>query len=286
MGEGWRDGLELKFGAGNIEINLESSIKYTDGNDASDIDIAIKLKHPISSIADLFPTEKLQIRPLETNLASVGKTFLGEIKRSMGETHKNKEKIVKFVDFYSGLLSPSRMVKRSNRERAKKLEIITDPFLRDIINNKQTTLLFVFNGMDSAEVVKLMRERIESKTNVKMSARGDLFIHERKVLCIWCNSANMIKWKESLLAEKSAQMIARQQQENLLQQQEIARLHRELANLQRSTSATIDSSFSSSSERVNLAVSSELQSKRSIVDVESSNTCSNPTTRKRPKMRN
>jgi hypothetical protein len=131
---------------------------------------------------NIFPVNSF-FRPDIRHKGFIGKHFLAEIKRSCPLVHQ-EAKIKQFVKFYNELLGPGKTNLRLDR---------TPRLIQDAINDPTTVLLFVFNREDSTTVEDTMRRKIEKMTRDKHGK-----IESHPVITVWCNSADLIKWREIL----------------------------------------------------------------------------------------
>lgn len=217
MGVGWKDGLRHKFSA-NVRVHLNYDIEDVSGDRLGDVDAIIHSTSPLSVYHDLFPTSCLSIRPPKESLtaASSSNCYVAEIKRSMNSGFDSK--IDTFVRFYGGLFSDSlEFTKRDlTTVRTTTTKLLGKP-LRKAVSNPNTNILFVFNGQDLAAVQTRMRQSIRDHLG-----NEDMKIHGHRVICVWCDSAELIKWKDMM-----------QKQEMDLQMQEMARQMQEQKRKQR-----------------------------------------------------
>ena len=111
-----------------------------------------------------------------------------------------------FVSFYGALLDPARR----NGIKWKSLP----KFLKEALDSDDLVLLFVFNGADNVKVERCMRKKLN----------GDLKIHGRDVVTVWCPSEYLILWDGMLEKARLEANEARLKAEN-------ERLRRELDNI-------------------------------------------------------
>jgi transcriptional/translational regulatory protein YebC/TACO1 len=127
-------------------------------------------------------------------------------------------KIDTFVRFYGGLFSDSLEFTKSDLTTVSRTTTrLLGTSLRNAVSNPNTNILFVFNGQDLATVQTRMRQSIRNHLG-----NEDMKIHGHLVICVWCDSAELIKWKEMM-----------QKQEMDLQMQEMARQMQEQKRKQR-----------------------------------------------------
>ena len=186
MGEGWKEAIEFIFGE-DVKVLVNTLIKRKNKNkSAGDIDIAFEFKTLVAA-ERLLPEGKYMFRPEYGSIPSA-KHYLAEIKRSC--SHGNEERNIKqFVNFYYALFGPGKSKLRLNASVPKSV--------LDALNDTETVLLFVFNGADSVTIHEKMKEEINNTTG-----DANFKICGHTVLCVWCASSEMIKWKEIL--EKDA----------------------------------------------------------------------------------
>jgi hypothetical protein len=215
MGQGWKEALEYKFDKKKLEVRLNYLVKDQNDNDIGDIDFMLTTDYELSVYEDLFPMTKLSIRPPRGTAAAAHKSdcFLAEIKRSMNVG--DDKKIDQFVRFYSGIFGGEYEFQKANNSTVKSTKSLFARPLNKVVANPRTQLLFVFNGMDLAHVQTVMRRKIESYLG-----NNEMKIHGHPVICVWCDSAELIKWKEGMLSKEKDEIIV-QKDEIIVQKDEV-----------------------------------------------------------------
>jgi hypothetical protein len=191
MGIGWREGLQYKY-ANRIGMTLEWKVYRKNGEEAGDIDAIIDSDTALA-VSDLFPSVSLSIRPRQSERPKKGCIYLAEIKRSLSDSN-TQGKIEQFVHFYYDLLCNDGL------SSVKTKRIPSNH--RKVIFDSNATLLFVFNGEDQVKVEKTMRQEIQ-----KATGKSEMKIAGRDVVCVWCDSAELIKWKELQLSKNNYKII-------------------------------------------------------------------------------
>ena len=202
MGQGWKEALEHKFDKKNVNVFLNYLVKDKSNHDIGDIDFMLTTDYELSVYEDLFPTTKLNIRPQRGTAAAALKSncFVAEIKRSMSTGCEKK--INQFVRFYSGLFGGKYEFQKADNSLVKSGNKLFGRPLNKVITNPRTQLLFVFNGEDIGHVQTVMRTKIR-----EYLGNSDMLIHGHPVICVWCDSAELIKWKEDMLSKEKDEII-------------------------------------------------------------------------------
>ena len=156
-------------------------------DDAGDID-AIILSQNILSLSEILPKGHIVIRPKSFENINSNR-FLAEIKRSLSCDNNGKGKINTFVDFYFQLFKEDGDISVSS----------IGSKTRNDVNDKNSILIFLFNGEDPSKVENDMT----NKTGAK-----DFAICSRKVACIWCFSSKLIEWESLIKNEEKDEIIA------------------------------------------------------------------------------
>lgn len=208
MGRGWKEGLKHKFGD-KVNVKLNQKVKDTSGNDLGDVDFICRSNCELDVYTDLFPTAHLNIRPSQgtPSAARKGNCFLAEIKRSM-DSHCD-EKIKTFVRFYAGLFSDDFRFLKSNGTIARSSASLFGRDLMEAVKNADTRIIFLFNGKDLATVQTKIRNEIH-----EYLGNTNMMIHNHQVICVWCNSADLIFWEQSLKYESQKSALKTQKAEN------------------------------------------------------------------------
>ena len=195
MGDGWSKGLSHKYN-NNISVFLETKVMRNKKEIAGDIDVAIyHSEKPLCLYKDLFPIGHTKLRPgyLEYS-SSKSKTFLAEIKRSIKDHITAETYVERFVEFYSDLLDDNSKLR---------IQLLPND-IQAIIRNKNTKLLFVFNGFDYICIQQKMQQEIFKKTHQNI-----MKIHGRDVVCVWCNAPELIKWQDMMKMEEMEKELKR-----------------------------------------------------------------------------
>ena len=210
MGVGLKSGLEKKFGA-NVTVELNSIVSRKGGNDITDIDAAVVFANPVSVANDLFPTSNLSIRP-EACYSLTGQKFAIEIKRSVGTKQFAAQKIDRCVNAWNTILTTPLFA--------------ASDLVRDIMQDKNAVLIFLFNGEDMVEVEQYMRTAVHRVQGGQgdCSDTNPIKLYGRTVLCVWCKSADLESWKDIL--EKNE--LAREKEEFIRREAAAAREKEEL----------------------------------------------------------
>jgi len=186
------------------------------GDDGGDVDIAFQFESAVN-IDDVLPISA-SFMPNVRNMSYSSQFYLAEIKRSCDSTHMDR-KVEQFVNFYYELFS-------SKQERYKKLNLRgINSVVKDAITHN-AVLLFVFNGADNVNVWNVIKRKIKKKSN----KTEDDTIHGRRVVCVYCSSAELIKWrdlqeKDEIIEEKE-QIIEKNEQEIKVLKAEIEKLNK------------------------------------------------------------
>ena len=243
MGVGLKSGLEKKFGA-NVTVELNSIVSRKGGNDITDIDAAVVFANPVSVANDLFPTSNLSIRP-EACYSLTGQKFAIEIKRSVGTKQFAAQKIDRCVNAWNTILTTPLFA--------------ASDLVRDIMQDKNAVLIFLFNGEDMVEVEQYMRTAVHRVQGGQgdCSDTNPIKLYGRTVLCVWCKSADLESWKDILekneLAREKEEFIRREaaaarekedllfeKEELLLEKEELLRERESLMELLRRNNIPID----------------------------------------------
>jgi hypothetical protein len=211
MGVGWKEALEHKFD--KVKVSLNYPVRDTKKRDISDIDFILMTDCELSLYEDIFPKTKLNIRPSIGSAAAAHNSncFVAEIKRSMN-TNCN-EKVDQFVRFYSGLFGGKYTFKKADNSIVKSSKSLFGDLLNEVVANSRTQLLFVFNGEDIARVQTVMLEKIN-----KHLKNDSMMIHGHPVICVWCDSAELIKWKEIMQSKEKDEII--EQKDEIIEQKD------------------------------------------------------------------
>ena len=221
MGQGWKEALEHKFDKKNVNVFLNYLVKDKSNHDIGDIDFMLTTDYELSVYEDLFPMIKLNIRPPKgtATAAPNSNCFVAEIRRSMNA--RCEEKIDQFVRFYSGLFDGEESFRKADGSIVKSSKKLFGGPLNEVVTNPRTQLLFVFNGQDIAHVQTVMRKKINDYLG-----NCDMMIHGHPVVCVWCDSAELIKWKEGMLSKEKDEIIKQLKKElkrNRADQKEMGR---------------------------------------------------------------
>ena len=202
MGKGWKEGLKHKYG-NNVEVHLNRKVADTTRNDIGDVDFILHSNHNLCIYNDLFPTSKLNIRPAADTKASARKSncIVAEIKRSMDSY--SKMKIDKFVQFYAGLFGKEYKFTNANGSQVFSSKRLFGSALNEAVANENTLILFVFNGQDLTKVQGEMRNSINTHLH-----NNDMLIHGHQVICVWCDSTELIDWKLKMESEEKDEALA------------------------------------------------------------------------------
>ncbi len=210
MGLGWKEGLHYIYG-NDVTVHLDQKVHRANGEEAGDIDAVICRNKSLKLDGELLPQQELNFRPPQSRTMK-GRTFLVEIKRSLGDDNA-QAKIETFVQFYHNILRQDGGSSITNIPQLAKL----------LINDKKTIILFLFNGDDSNRVERLMRNAIHNETgNDSMTICG----HD--VICIWCPPERLIGWKERMEGAKSKQQLAKSKQQLAKSNQQLAKSKQQL----------------------------------------------------------
>ncbi len=111
-------------------------------------------------------------------------------------------KIDQFVRFYAGLFRGRYQFDKADGSQVSSPRKLFGPTLNKAIANPKTRILFVFNGQDLLQVQTAMRNCINSYLH-----NTDMLIYDHQVICVWCDSIDLISWKQTMeLAEKERQL--------------------------------------------------------------------------------
>jgi len=200
MGQGWRSGLQYLYGE-DVEISLETKVKFRNGNDAGDIDAHIYVRETLT-VEQVVPSHGRLIYPPDARTMS-SRHFLSEIKRSVNNFNV-QDKVKQFVHFYSTLLRDKTSSLRLPSDERINFETFSDP-LRESINDPDTKLIFLFNGVEFRSIVEMMHGALGISNDDPMRIYG----HD--IIIVWCSSETLIGWEVGLDRNcKEAQLLERE----------------------------------------------------------------------------